>query len=150
MRGDRENRLKSQISLAIRTNCLTPADAIKLRGELGLYSSLLAEKLGRRTMGPLIRRQYRKRGFRLSRELRRNLLWRYSALGNLEPRTSPPNNWNQLDHIRTPKDMCKLQRPTTRHREITYASTYHSGSVTWRSQRKGDRPYSFTNFAHPF
>ena len=40
-------------------------------------------------MGPLIARQYRRRSHALTPELTRNLLWRYSALGNLHPRITP-------------------------------------------------------------
>ena len=40
-------------------------------------------------MGPLIKRQYRQGGFLLSPELHRNLIWRFSAIGNLKPRTAP-------------------------------------------------------------
>ena len=90
VRDDRKNRLKSHISHATQTNCLTPAAACELRGKLGFYPSLLSGKLGRGMMGPLIKRKYGHRGIRLARELHRNLLWRYSAIGNIEPRTSPP------------------------------------------------------------
>ena len=88
--GGREIRPKSQIPHATRSNSLTPAAASKLRGKLGFYASLLVGKLGRGTTGPLIKRQYRQRGFRLSHELHRDLIRRYSAIGNLEPRTAPP------------------------------------------------------------
>ena len=40
-------------------------------------------------MGPLIRRQYAQRNYRLDDALTRNLLWRYSAIGNLPPRATP-------------------------------------------------------------
>ena len=39
--------------------------------------------------GPLIRRQYAQRNYRLDDTLTRNLLWRYSAIGNLPPRATP-------------------------------------------------------------
>ena len=87
--GDRKERLKAHILQALQSNSLTPAAARKLRGELGFYSPLLAGKLGRGMLAPLIRRQYGHRGVRASPELSRNLLWRYSALGNLAPRTAP-------------------------------------------------------------
>ena len=89
VREDRKQRLKEQISVALKTNVLTPAGAIKLRGELGFYTPLLVGKLGRGMMGPLISRQYRHHGTHLGPELKRNLIWRYSALGNLAPRTAP-------------------------------------------------------------
>ena len=40
-------------------------------------------------MAPLIARQYRQRKHTLTPELTRNLVWRYSALGGLPPRTTP-------------------------------------------------------------
>ena len=40
-------------------------------------------------MGPLIARQYRQRGHKLTTELTRNIVWRYSALGILPPRVTP-------------------------------------------------------------
>ena len=89
VRSDRRERLKTLIMDALTADCLSPAAASKLRGKLGFYSSLLAGKLGRGMMGPLIRRQYRFRGTNLSPELKRNLVWWYSALGNLRPRTAP-------------------------------------------------------------
>ena len=89
VREDRMQRLKEQISVALKTNVLTPAGAIKLRGKLGFYTSLLAGKLGRGMMGPLIARQYRHHGTHQGPELKRNLIRRYSAMGNLAPRTAP-------------------------------------------------------------
>ena len=89
VRGGRLGRLNEYIPLAIESDSLTPASAIKLRGELGFYPSLLEGKLGRGMMGPLIKRQYSSRGGRLSPEPRRNLAWWYSALGKLAPRTAP-------------------------------------------------------------
>ena len=89
VREDRKERLNGYILLAIESDSLTPATAINLRGKLGFYPSLLAGELGRGAMGPLIKRQYWRRRSRLSIELRRNLVWRYSPLGNLAPRTAP-------------------------------------------------------------
>ena len=86
---ERKGRIKSFIRIALESNTSTPASSSKLRGKLGFYSSLLAWNLGRGMMGPLIARQYQQRGSALSPDLRNNLLWRYSALGNLAPRTAP-------------------------------------------------------------
>ena len=52
IREDRKNRLRENILLAKNSNSLTPAEASKLRGKLGFYSSLLAGKLGLGMMGP--------------------------------------------------------------------------------------------------
>ena len=82
-------KLRGHISQALRANCLTSAAASKLRGKLGFYTSLLDGKIGRGVMGPLIARQYLQRGNSLDTRLRRNLLWRYGALGNLPPRVTP-------------------------------------------------------------
>ena len=75
IRTDRKDRLKEQISRICDSNCLTPAAASKLRGKLGFYSSLLAGKLGRGMMGPLITRQYKQRETKLNPALTRCLTW---------------------------------------------------------------------------
>ena len=85
-RPDRISKICGHIAQALQTNCLTPAAASKLRGRLGFYISLISGKLGRGMMGPSIARQHRQRGHALTTELTRNLVWRYSALGNLPPR----------------------------------------------------------------
>ena len=81
--------LRGHIAQALRTNFLTPAAASKLRGKLGFYNALLAGKIGRGMMGPLIARQYWRRRRSLDTTLRRNLLWRYAAPGNLPPHVTP-------------------------------------------------------------
>ena len=58
-------------------------------GGLGFYSSLLLGKLGRGMMGHPIARQYKRRATRSAPVSRRNLVWRFSALGKLAARTSP-------------------------------------------------------------
>ena len=88
-RPDRIDKICDHIARALLTDCLTPEVASKLGGRLGFYTSLLSGKLGRGMMGPLIARQYRQRGHKLTVDLTRNLLWRYSALGNLPPRVTP-------------------------------------------------------------
>lgn len=57
-RPDRITKLKGYIAQALRKNSLDPSSAIKLRGKLGFYASLLTGEPGRGAMGPLIRRQY--------------------------------------------------------------------------------------------
>ena len=88
-RPGRVSKLRGHIAQALQTNFPTPSAAIKLRGELGFYTALLAGKLGRGVMGPLIARQYRHRRRTLCTGIKRNLLWRYSALGRLPPREIP-------------------------------------------------------------
>ena len=88
-RPGRVAKLRGHIAQVLRKNCLTPAAAIKLRGKLGCYASLLAGRIGRCMMGHLIARKYRQRGQSLDTRLRRNLLWRYGDLCNLPPRVTP-------------------------------------------------------------
>ena len=88
-REERIGRITESIRTALDSGVLTPASASKLRGELGFYSSLLDGKLGGGMMSPLIRQQYCRGGGAMSPNLRRNLIWWYSALGNLAPRTAP-------------------------------------------------------------
>ena len=45
-------KIKGHIAQALHLDGLTPASAIKLRGELGSYTSLLMGKLGRCMMAP--------------------------------------------------------------------------------------------------
>ena len=40
-------------------------------------------------VGPPITRQYRRKAHRLDVHLTRNLVWRYSAIGNVKPRLTP-------------------------------------------------------------
>ena len=55
---ERAGKLRGRGAQALQSNYMTPADASKLRGRLGFYTSLLMGRLGRGMMGPLIRRQY--------------------------------------------------------------------------------------------
>ena len=101
IRTGRKDKLKAHISHVLQSNCLTPAAASKLRGKIGFYSSLLAGKLGRGMMVPLISRQYKQRETSLNPALTRCLVWWHSALGNLSPRTAP---FDQLKPIGARKD----------------------------------------------
>ena len=89
IRPDRVSKLRSCIAPALRADSLTPSAAIKLRGKLGFYTSPHAGKLGRGTMGPLIRRQYAQHTHQIDMTLKRNLLWRYCAIGKIPPRITP-------------------------------------------------------------
>ena len=82
-------KLRIHIAQALHLDCLTPAAASKLRGRLGFYTSLLMGGLGRGMLGPLITRQYRSRNTKLTRPLRRALVWWYNAVWSLPPRTTP-------------------------------------------------------------
>ena len=59
-----------------------PVGGSKLRGRLGFYP-LLMGRLGHGVMGPLIRRQYGVSATKLTPALKRNLLWRFDAIGVL-------------------------------------------------------------------
>ena len=83
---ERVRKLRALISEALSKDTLTPAEASKLRGKLGFYTTLLAGKLGRGMMGQLIARQYYERTQTITHNLRRSLVWWLSALGNLSPR----------------------------------------------------------------
>ena len=67
----------------------TPPLPVSSGGSRGLRTSLLSGELGRCITPPLIRRQYKQRAFQLADELRRNLIRRYSALGDLPLRQTP-------------------------------------------------------------
>ena len=82
---ERAHKLRGHIAHALQTNHLTPAAASILRGRLGFYTSLLMGRLGRGMMGPLVRRQYGSNAQLLTPDLKRNLLWRYNAIGKLPP-----------------------------------------------------------------
>ena len=84
----RNGRKSTQIT---SSNCpgFTPDAASKLRGRLGFYTSLLMGRLCRGMTGPLIRRQYGPYAHLLTPDLKRNLLWRYNAIGALPPRSIP-------------------------------------------------------------
>ena len=79
---ERVDKIRGYIFQALSADALTPAAASKLRGGRGFYTPLLAGKLGRGMMGPLIARQYWQMYHALDGELRRNLLLRYTALGS--------------------------------------------------------------------
>lgn len=80
---------QGHIAQALQLNCIAPAASIKLRGRIGLYTSLLMGELGRCMMSPLIARQYRCRTAKLTRALRRCQVWWYNAVWSLPPRTTP-------------------------------------------------------------
>ena len=82
---ERARKLRDHIAQALQTNHLTPAAASKLRGRLGFYTSWRMGRLGRAMMGPSIRRQYGSNAQLLTPDLKRNLLWRYNAIGKLHP-----------------------------------------------------------------
>ena len=88
-RDGRIAKLKSRIAQDMSTNPPTPEEARKLRGGLVAYTSLRSGKLGRGMTFPLIRSQYKPRAFQLSDAMRRNIDWRYSAIGNLPHRQTP-------------------------------------------------------------
>ena len=86
---ERAVKLRGHIAQALQSNYLTPASASKLRGRTGFYTSLLMRRLGRGMMGPLIRRQYGSFSHSLNTDVKRNILWRYNAIGTLPPRSIP-------------------------------------------------------------
>ena len=91
-RPDRAIKLKGHIAQycpGVTNELPLPADAIELRCKLGFYSSLLDGNLGRSAMGPLVRRLPKQFSSKMTHELARNLLPRYSALGNMAPRRTP-------------------------------------------------------------
>ena len=67
----------------------TPAAAKNLRGE-SVFRAINRRGTRKRHDGALITRQYQQKGPRMSPELYRNLVWRYTALGDIEPRAAPP------------------------------------------------------------
>ena len=79
---ERVEKIRGHIAQALQTDALTPAASSKLRGELGFYTSLLAGKIGRGMMWPLIARQYWPKYRPLNGELRRNLSRWYAAIGS--------------------------------------------------------------------
>ena len=78
---ERVEKIREHIAQALLPDTLTPSAATELRGGLGFYNPLMAGKLGRGVIGPLIARQYWQKHHPLNEELKRNLLWLYAAIG---------------------------------------------------------------------
>ena len=149
VREDRQERLKEYILLSIESDSLTPASSIKLRGKLGFYSPLLAGKLGRGMLGPLIKRQYWSRRARLSPELRRNLIRWYSALGNLAPRTAPFEQLRPVGAHTDSQGHGHVSAVYYGNRRVAAHAHLPEWMCAMAVDAEGGSPISFTNCALP-
>ena len=79
---ERVVKIRGRVAQPQSAEALTPDAASKLRWRLGFYPPLLAGKIGRGMMWPLIARQYWERYRALDGVLRRNLSRLYAAIGS--------------------------------------------------------------------
>ena len=137
---ERVQRLRETIINALTSDNLTPAAASKLRGKLGFYTSLLAGKLGRGTMGQLIARQYYQKAPALTQELRRNLAWRLSALGNLRPRILSLQFCKPIGAHSDAQGLGRVAAVFTRHGRTAITTHLPSWFITWVCSLPGESP----------
>ena len=130
-------KIKGRIAQALQLYFLTRAAASKLRGRLGFYTSLLMGGLRRGMMGPLILRQYRPLTSKLTRTLRRRLIWRYNSSGSLPPRTTPFVLIPRSEHIRMTKALAASPAVFLSIGSLLATSTCLSGFCAWLNKKRG-------------
>ena len=123
-----------------------PATASKLRCKLGFFTSLLAGNVGRGMVGPLVERQYKHSGPRLTHGLRRSLLWRYCAIGKIPLASRVSDAYRLSGLIRTLKDGVALPPCLATARTSRLLSTYPGGSSTLHSNPMVSHRFIYPNY----
>ena len=85
-RAERDDRLRSLIQVSFGRNCLSTANAAKMRGELGFGSSVRYGRIGRGMLRSLARRQYSSGGHYVDESILERLQFWCAFLGGITPR----------------------------------------------------------------
>ena len=148
--GERIEKLNANIEQALVLDLITQATPIKLRGKLGFYTSLLEEKIGRGTTSSLIHRQYNRRTKKLPGDIRRNLIWWYSAVGKFPPRRAPMNRTAPIGAHTDAQGWGLVAAAVFDKQTVSAPSRLPMRSACWREVPMGNRRFTSSNCARKF